>query len=89
MGTADAPLGTIWVNDLEKNFKAYHKQMALIELDHISSSSQQSGVQIKTNFALFGLNALMKDDTLRPILDRTASIFSAVDINYNSRLLTQ
>ncbi len=70
MGTADAPLGTIWVNDLEKIFKAYHKQMALNEL-------QQSGVQIQTNFALFGLNALMKDGTLSPILDRTASIFSS------------
>ena len=34
MGTADAPLGTIWVNDLENTFKAYHKQMALKELDH-------------------------------------------------------
>ena len=77
MGTADAPLGTIWVNDLEKTFKAYHKQMALKELDYISSSSQQSGVQIQTNFALFGLNALMKDGTLSPILDRTASIFSS------------
>ena len=32
MGTIDAPLGTVWVNDLEENFKTYHKEMAVREL---------------------------------------------------------
>ena len=42
IGTIDAPLGTVWVNDLEENFKSYHKEMAVRELNSTSKVDIQT-----------------------------------------------
>jgi len=71
MGLDNAPLGTVWVQDLEQSIKQYHLKMAKIELD--ATSAVGTGVQ--TNIALFGLNIRMKNGDVTQILDHTSKIF--------------
>ena len=63
MGTEKAPLGTVWVNDLEENLKKYHKDMAVKELLDSTDS------EVQTNLALFGLNVAMKDGEFKSVYE--------------------
>ena len=67
--TPEAPLGTVWVKELNSEIKNYHLSMAKKEL----ADSSRAGIQ--TNIAMFGLNIRMKDETFISILDRTSRTF--------------
>jgi hypothetical protein len=71
MGLPNAPLGAVWVQDLEQSVKQYHLKMAKIELDATSTV----GIGVQTNIALFGLSIRMKSGDVVPILDQTSRIF--------------
>lgn len=64
-----APLGTVWVKELDTALKQYHLPMAQSELTY----SRHAGIQ--TNIAMFGLNLRQKDGTVVPILDRSSKVF--------------
>ena len=78
MGAPHAPLGAVWVENLEESLKTYHKDMLSTEL-HYTTSTMKSGHEknTQTNFALFELNIKNKDGNMMPILDRSAEIFSS------------
>ena len=69
MGFPSAPLGTVWVKELEPTLKRYHYQMMRTEL------AQTKAVGIHTNIALFSLIFRMKDGATIPILDRAQKAF--------------
>lgn len=69
MGKPEAPLGTVWVKELEPALKEYHLSMVQRESDE----STRSGIQ--TNIAMFGLNIQMSDGPTVSALDRIAKSF--------------
>jgi len=64
MGRSGAPLGTVWVQDLEDKLKSYHLRMVKKEL----LNTKVAGTKIQTNIALFGLNVRTKQGALIPVL---------------------
>jgi hypothetical protein len=69
MGKQGAPLGTVWVRELESKLKEYHLSMAQKELH------DSSGAGIQKNIAMFGLNLVKQDGTMFPILEKTSKNF--------------
>lgn len=69
MGKPGAPLGTVWVKELEPVLKEYHLSMVQRELDE----SNRAGIQ--TNIAMFGLKVRMRDGIFISILDEISKTF--------------
>ena len=69
MGKKGAPLGTVWVKELDPSLKTYHLPMVQKEL----ADSNPAGIQ--TNIAMFALSIKTKDGRLIPIVDRTSKTF--------------